>query len=285
MLDLSLFYKMAHRVRHASILKNQEWLWNLLRPFFRTILGLEKNGIKLTLSSGCEIRIPAECLSWMEWTHYELRAVKAMTDWIRQHPRAVIVDAGCSFGYFSLLALATSPEVKVIAIDADISSLIAAEKICQYHDGARRLLLVHGLLSNQHQHACTLQTAVADTTHKINQLRATFDRSKMAYVCLHDQPGNDIPLHTLDQLLETQATPGQDLLIKCDVEGAELIVLQGAVQLLDKNPALLLSVHPTLLQDYFKQSREDVHAFLLAQGFKVEFLDVEHEEHWFAEKS
>ncbi|MBF0153158.1 MAG: FkbM family methyltransferase [Magnetococcales bacterium] len=208
-----------------------------------------------------------------------------MADWLRRHPRALVVDVGCSLGFFSALALAASPDVEVIAVDSDPPSLLATEKICRYYNEKRRLTLIHGFVSDQHPSRCDLKTAHAHTMEKLDALRKTSDKLKTSYVCLHDSPQETIPTHSLDRLLESEPTSGRGLLIKCDVEGAELLVLQGAERLLaEERPTLLLSVHPAALKEYFQRSREDVYNFLTSKGYAIRFLSKDHEEHWLVEK-
>src|SRR5271170_3504209 len=74
--------------------------------------------------------------------------------------------------------------------------------------------------------------------------------------------------------------PARPILIKCDVEGAELMVLDGARHLLTSHhPALLLSVHHSMLPDY-ESIKEDVAKFLEALGYIIDIVSIDHEEHW-----
>ena len=73
------------------------------------------------------------------------------------------------------------------------------------------------------------------------------------------------------------------MLIKIDVEGAELIVLRGASRLLLRNrPAILLSVHPQFLAS-FQQTVGDIAAFLGDHGYRWANLHTDHEEHWWCD--
>jgi len=75
-------------------------------------------------------------------------------------------------------------------------------------------------------------------------------------------------------------------LIKCDVEGAELLVLRGAHKLLARSaPDILLSVHPRALETEYGGSIIDLRNFLHAAGYEVRLLAVDHEEHWWCSRA
>ena len=66
-----------------------------------------------------------------------------------------------------------------------------------------------------------------------------------------------------------------------DVEGAELEVLTGAEHTLKvRHPLVFASLHPTFIQEMYRQTVQDVHAFMEDCGYTGELLAVDHEEHW-----
>jgi len=100
------------------------------------------------------------------------------------------------------------------------------------------------------------------------------------YVCLSDSEALSIPKYRLDDLLKGEALERRQILVKCDVEGAEMLVLSGARSFLQKSrPALLLSVHPSVLPDY-GHTKEQISTFLANLGYDVSVISVDHEEHW-----
>ena len=102
----------------------------------------------------------------------------------------------------------------------------------------------------------------------------------MTFTCLRDKNTADISSYTLDELLGDSAPAAAAFLLKCDVEGAEFLVLQGAKHFLSNaSPDLLLSVHPPTLPEY-GHTKDDVRNFLLGLGYQIEFVAVDHEEHW-----
>jgi hypothetical protein len=69
-------------------------------------------------------------------------------------------------------------------------------------------------------------------------------------------------------------------LVKCDVEGAEQIVLAGAAELMRQcKPTLLISVHPPYLPR-FGGSVDAIRQLLTDRGYAIEIIGIDHEEHW-----
>lgn len=107
-----------------------------------------------------------------------------------------------------------------------------------------------------------------------------------ARFCLSDddRPAGT-PVYTLDMMFSENIAGGADrpLLIKCDVEGAELLVLKGATRLIGaRAPGRLLSVHPTALPQY-EHDIDGVRRFLRDVGYETTLLSVDHEEHWWCQ--
>lgn len=71
--------------------------------------------------------------------------------------------------------------------------------------------------------------------------------------------------------------------VSVDVEGAELLVLQGMREVLkQKKPLLWVSVHKDLIQRDYNATAEDVYFFLDDCGYDLEILAEDHETHVFA---
>ncbi len=84
---------------------------------------------------------------------------------------------------------------------------------------------------------------------------------------------------------EMEEPVNQHVLIKCDVEGAEMFVLEGAQNFIEGfSPCLLLSIHPQFLPK-FGSSRANVNEWLERYGYQVKVLSIDHEEHWWCQRS
>lgn len=66
-----------------------------------------------------------------------------------------------------------------------------------------------------------------------------------------------------------------------DVEGAGLIVLKGAENILKRRkPIVWIALHPDFMRDRFKTDPKELHEFMKSLGYTGTLLAVDHEHHW-----
>ena len=88
--------------------------------------------------------------------------------------------------------------------------------------------------------------------------------------------GAHSPQFRLDRL----DLPTPDL-ITMDIEGGELIALQGCEDVLrDSHPDVLVSIHPEFMKDLYHQDADMVHVYMSSLGYEEKFIAKDHEEHW-----
>ena len=92
---------------------------------------------------------------------------------------------------------------------------------------------------------------------------------------------SELPRVSLNRFLgERLSSQPRPCLIKCDVEGAEQIVLEGASEILSQfRPTILVSVHPPYLPR-FGGSVDAIKALLINHGYEIDVIGIDHEEHW-----
>lgn len=281
---MSKLRSVARSIRHTPGIEQAEWLWNTLRVPYHQLLNLGGNGVRVSIGNSCSVNIPVEFSGQIAWEDCEPEAISTVVQWIKAHPTALFLDIGCAIGVFSLVALSASEQTEVIAWDADLPSVKATERFCRYASGDR-LNLVYGFASELHQSQVSLETAIAQTQQSLSAQAITGDPGTTAFVCIREDSNPAIPTHSLDGLLLSGITPKRPMLLKCDVEGAELLVLRGAQQLLqDYSPQLLLSVHPPALPGY-GHSVAEVRHLLESLGYQIQIIAIDHEEHWWCAKS
>jgi FkbM family methyltransferase len=259
-----------------------QWLRTLLRKPYHLLLKRSKKGFRLNIGGVMPVRLPGEfCAKELE--NYEAISAEAICDWSNQHSGGLFVDIGCSYGYFSCGFLFADPTATVIAIDADLPSLSIAQHVCRYApEGSQRLELVHALVTPETSNRWDFDSLIIETHKSLQNPELRLDPKQTNYVNLDTRISEqDLPRISLDDLLakrleETDAPS----LIKCDVEGAEILVLQGARTILERcRPTLLVSVHPPYLPR-FDGSVDEIQELLKQAGYEYDVIDIDHEEHW-----
>ena len=274
---MSILIKIARRVRHLPVIERCESLWSWLRRPYRWLLEAGGRGVDVKIGGVVSVRMPAE-FAGGDWDSYEPESVAALVDWITDNPDALVLDVGSSIGIFSAVTLFASPTAQVISFDSDLPSLAGVQRMC-CHAAGDRLRLVHGLVTDHSSTCISLPEADHMTRLAVGQNEA-LGSGDTRYICLLDAEVDRISKHCLDSILSSTDWSHRKLLIKCDIEGAELLALKGAAKLLSVvHPALLISVHPSALPDY-GHSSTDVETFLNDLGYQIKLLAIDHEEHW-----
>lgn len=272
---LSSLRPLAQRIRHLPVLERCNWLWNAVRAPYSALFN--GGGKVKVVMGGVEVQIPTEFAAF-NWETYEPETFLHAANWIRENPDGLVLDLGCATGAFSAAALFASETSKVVAFDSDLASLVATRRFCENATGGR-LQVVYGFVADKNSaEGLNLAEAVRRTDGLLRETPLSGDPGTTRYVNISTTEDKDIPCWTLDALL-SESQPGA-VLIKCDVEGAEMLVLQGAREFISSHrPTLLLSVHPEMLSEY-GYSREDVGQFLCEFGYTVDVISIDHEEHW-----
>ena len=233
-------------------------------------------GVPLHLG-GKDIRVPSR-FARPPWQNYEPPATRRVANWLSSRPDAAVIDVGCSIALYSLLTVALARRGDAWAIDSDLVSLQSSRWLCRFA-GPDRLHVIRGYAGNAPTVQLSAAAAAAATAAEIASQNPSPEPSLARYICLDTQSENKIPVHRLDTLF-ADADPHRPWLLKIDVEGAELLVLQGAEGLAERlRPQLLISVHPPALRS-LGLTPNDIRNWLVARRYHIE-IDVEsHEEHW-----
>jgi len=280
------FVRICRAIKHLPILDKLDALWNALQGPYQGILNLlAKKGIWVPVGKDFDVRIPSSCYSIFS-LDYEAEQAGAVISWLKNNRNAIFLDAGCSFGFYSVIALFASCDVEVIGIDSDLHSLASAETLCVYASGDR-LKVVHGFVSDKHLSGAPFSAAVINTQKNLPRTTSgELDTENRSYINIYDNKDPSIPTHTIDGLFLAEGffRKNRPILLKCDIEGAELLALRGAQNVLRQfAPTLAISVHPDLISEY-GYSAGNVRSYLEDLGYSIKVLAIDHEEHWWCEK-
>jgi FkbM family methyltransferase len=190
-----------------------------------------KNGALLAVS-------PAEGLApyaTVGWTCFQRGVWEAHVERILREvlrPGDTGYDIGANLGYFSaVMAQAVGSSGRVVAFEP-VPGTFARLALCQELNGYSQLT--------------PLQTAVGATSGSIElALDPRLPGEASTYPRLHrvEPLRVRVPICKLDELVQTHELPPPSL-IKIDVEGHELAVLEGATRILDKHrPALVFELN------------------------------------------
>jgi len=273
--------KMAKTIRHHPLLRKNDFLWDLFRKPYHKLLNLGGSGTPLKIAENLTIRIPAEYLS-SDLENYEKENVEKLVRWVHANPKSLLLDIGSSMGIMSAIALNVSDEIHVIAFDSDLNSLKATKAMCQFAKG-KNLNVVYGFITEKSRNNLSLLDISSNTEKIIRSSRTKSLPKFLKYVNIHTNKDTTIPEYAIDTIFYTENINSR-VLIKCDIEGAELLALNGARKFIQRyGPDMLLSVHPLILPEFGK-SVQDVSSFLEEVGYGYEIIAIDHEEHWWCQK-
>lgn len=218
---------------------------------------------------GLGLRVPRLLAGHLVWTSPRLLTSDAperhVIRWIQERLGTgdTFFDIGAHYGWMSIAAaLRVKSPGRVVAFEPSPALL----NILSYHKRVNRLnqmQIIAKAVSNRDSASVPFYL-VNDGLSTRNSL--TIAAPDTPYVAPERKSQLEVPSLTLDRFCaESQIVPD---LIKVDVEGAELLVLQGAERLLEAlHPALIVAVHPYWLP--LSQNVEQIFDLLKRHNYEV----------------
>ena len=167
-------------------------------------------------------------------------------------PTDCFFDVGANLGYFTCLA-ARICKTTVHTFEMDSYCIP---------------LINRNVKLNQLENVVVNNNAISDKTG--NEYIPRLSQPNAGLQLLTNTEGimhTEVPAITLDKYIADYSLA--PTFLKIDVEGAEMKVLKGMTQLLQKTPKLLIEIHPKNLLD-FNSTYQEVIAFLLQNGYSIE---------------
>jgi len=192
------------------------------------------------------------------------RYERATTELFKQllRPGMVFVDVGANIGYFSLLA------AKLVG---------AGGKVYAFEpEPGNHALLCKNINLNSYSNVHAVQKAVSNKSESTLLFLSALDsgsHSLYSEAARGIQKSVEITTTSVDEFLESENWPGIDLM-KIDVEGAELEVLEGMGDLVERSPELKLVVEycPFLIRLTGAKPAELL-TKLASMQFQIEIID------------
>jgi FkbM family methyltransferase len=212
----------------------------------------------ITLRPGITLRIDSESRDPFEWFCFKSPEMTCELDRFIENVAAhsSFVDVGANHGIFSLTFCAMRPGGRAVAIDP---SPIAFEIL------QRNLKLNSFPQLQARKVACGASRGQVRMQPNWHHLQAIFDEGSAVDAV-------NVPMLPLDQICEEENILPE--LLKIDVEGFELPVLQGAERVLQTANLLFLEVHPEAI-DQLRLCEPSIFDFLTSRGWRGRTLKEE----------
>ncbi len=193
---------------------------------------------------------------------YEPHVLSWLREWLQ--PGDTFWDIGANFGFTALpAARIVGTSGQVIAVEPSPSNLTWLKRHIALNQCDNIVTVVEAAICEQNSGSVTFSL--------LNDGRSASNSLMFSSTVNGESPEVtrqiSVPAKSLDGLLAEQGRSPK--LVKIDVEGAELMVLKGATQLLssDKAPILLLAVHP-----FWQATPEDcqeIVSILKGAGYRI----------------
>lgn len=255
----------------------------LKKAFVSTAASVSR-GTSVKLGRGRGALVPWDLVGATEWPEYEPLSTEFYAGLIDQWPELLVVDVGCSIGIYSLLALSVSDKTDVYSMDSDLMSLAMAQYMCRA-TGRGRHQLLWGFcgdheMSQSNPLRGDLAAALSSSAEVVRKAGLKPEIGANAFTCIGSEGVEGIPFWDMDSLLLPVAKTGRPMLLKVDIEGAEIAMLRGSAELANHpNVQMLLSVHAHVLPSW-QSSAGEVRRILEDRGYNITLVEKTSEEHW-----
>jgi len=179
-------------------------------------------------------------------------------------PGAVCVDVGAAGGaHLLVMARAVGPRGRVLGFEPRPGSLRFLQRLVDLLRLRGRVSLHQLALSDA---AGTLPLRIPVVPTRAHFHGSTGDRDGTAAFARLPHREIEVPTARLDDVLAGAGIDRVDVL-KCDVEGAELLVLAGAPDVLDRHRPIIIVEADDLHQARYDRTADDVVASVVAHGY------------------
>lgn len=265
-------HRLGSRLRHSPALRRQEWVWRLIEPAWQAVF-------RASSSSGFSARVNEDVFK-LEYAYgsrydredsagYEPIVYKALLDNIREG--MVVCDIGAHIGLLTLAAAKrVGPSGRVFAFEPAPDIVRTLRNHVRFNGYERTVDVVNAVVGDVtgttpfYVYGDSMSASLGrDNLDVLSPQRLTDPQLKAVEVTM--------PSTTLDDFARKR-TVEPDLL-KIDVEGAELLVLRGARELLTKKAVVVLcEVHPMQMTNC-RSSVDELEKYVAEIGYGIERLD------------
>jgi FkbM family methyltransferase len=216
-----------------------------------------------------DLILPRPLADWDVWEYWEHERIESMREHLK--PGMVLFDVGTESGWCNLVYATMVGPANMVLIEPTAEFWPNIEATWQQNFGdVSPLACYDGLCSDVTTDKRTYFLPWPECADG-----PLIDRNKYQYIHEH---GEGVAQIRLDDFVDRGPAPDA---ITMDVEGAELLVLQGASDTLANfRPLVWASVHPDLGERDYGVAPEQVHDYMASHGYVGTHLGTDHEQHW-----
>jgi len=240
---LETLHRIGSRIRNSDLLRRQTWLWRRVEPLWNGLFerASTKHGY-LTHLNGDEFRLTYEYAARYDRADRADRGIYEpifYSAFAREtRPGMQVLDVGGHVGFFALAAaLRTGPTGHVHVFEPTPETVRILERHIKLNGWEDRVTVFPGVMADKDGEMTfyTHGTSMASSLSRANTVDLNPERPKQA-------ESLTVPAITLDSYCHSNDIRPD--VIKIDVEGAELLVLQGGRAVLGScKPVILCEVH------------------------------------------
>lgn len=260
-----------------------------LKKAFVSAAGSVSSGTKVQLAEGRTVVVPWDLVGATRWQEYEPLSTEFFARLIDKSPDLFVADVGCAIGIYSLLALSVSDRTTVYSMDSDLMALTMARHMCRATARGRHELL-WGFCGDEEMSKANplrsdLTAALASSAQVVDKAGLKPRIGANSYNCIGGDDAEGVPFWDMDSLFVPMAKTGRPMLLKVDIEGAEIAMVRGSCELADyPNVQMLLSVHAHVLPSW-RSSAQEIRNILEGRGYQITLVEETSEQHWWVRKA
>jgi FkbM family methyltransferase len=203
---------------------------------------------------------------WDVWDYWEQEQIRSMQENLKQGD--VLFDIGAETGYLSALYA---------------KYIVGGENVIMFEPTSQSWDIIYGIweVNGLAKPIAEYRGFASDKTTHQRQVKVTKHSGDRIFKSLNNpNDTRNIPKTRIDDFVkETGIIPKA---IKIDVEGAELMVLKGAIRTLKNHrPLLWISTHKDLMERDYNNTLDELFTFMELCGYDRTFLAQDHECHDF----
>jgi FkbM family methyltransferase len=261
---LESIHRLGSRIRHSRVLEDQKWLWERVEPSWQRVFdrASRTRGYKTKVNQD-EFHLTYEfgaSFTPLKFGTYEQTFYDEFVRRIR--PGMQVLDIGAHVGLFTLAAAKrVGASGKVYAFEPTPDTADVLDRHVAMNGWRDRVETVRAVVSDA-------EGTMPFFTYR-KSMAASLNRDVIEVLAPEhlEEPAEriDVPSMTLDGFCRSKTI--KPAVIKMDVEGAELLVLRGAREvLLEDRPSILCEVHPPQIK-MTGGSLEELHSYLDEVGY------------------